>query len=139
MIEIKAKLMRSGAGIYATGECLECFIAFKNNCSISTDKNSSDTEASKQVENLAWASMQIYCYRKTAQGFLVDSDNAGRKPLDENVGVATGKTSLGTVTSPLGHIIYASKPKILFCDLKLQPDQTKSCKKLVYSTYSVLF
>lgn len=129
MIEIKAKLMRTEAGIYATGERLECLIEFKNQCFISKDKTSSNEDESKQVENLAWASMQIHCYRKTAQDFIANGANIGSKTLDVNNGVTTGKTSLDTVTPPLGNIVFASNPKILFCDLKLVPNQKKSCKK----------
>lgn len=133
MIEITAKLMRTEAGIYATGERLECLIEFQNK---GPSADAEDGSSASELENLAWASMQIHCYRKTAQDLIVSApkggssagSGVGAKPLEPNQGIQTGKTSLDTVTPPLGDIIYASQPKILFCDLKLTPNQSKSCK-----------
>lgn len=134
MIEIKARLLRTEGGIYATGERLECLIIFKNKSidgeekdekdSSTETKNPSENEES-DVENLAWASMQIHCYRKTSQ----DLHTSNSRAQDPHSGLMTGKTSLETVTPALGDIIYASEPKILFCDMKLPIHQTKTCKR----------
>lgn len=39
-----------------------------------------------------------------------------------------GRTALDAVTQAPGEVIVATKPKILFCDLRLQPGETKMCK-----------
>lgn len=73
------------------------------------------------MENLAWASAQLHCYRKTSYN-VATSDKVNE--LAELV----GKTALDAVTQASGDIIIATKPKILFCDLKLSPGETKICK-----------
>uniref|UniRef100_A0A1A9X448 RAB6A-GEF complex partner protein 2 n=1 Tax=Glossina brevipalpis TaxID=37001 RepID=A0A1A9X448_9MUSC len=111
MIEIKAKLVRADAAIYATGERIECLIEFVHKVGES-DQNINDDE------NLAWASAQLHCYRKTS--FNVNSQG---KPLD--LSEMIGKTALDAVTQAPGDIIITTKPKILFCDLKLKPNESK--------------
>ncbi|XP_065354879.1 RAB6A-GEF complex partner protein 2 [Calliphora vicina] len=116
MIEIKAKLVRADAAIYATGERVECLIEFINkvfNTGLPGDANSNNS-----IECLAWASVQLHCYRKT---------NANVGGSDKNLELAEmiGKTALDAVTQVPGEVIIATKPKILFCDLKLQPNESK--------------
>jgi len=72
-------------------------------------------------ENLAWASAQLHCYRKTSYSTST-SDKATE--LTEMI----GRTALDAVTQAPGEVIVATKPKILFCDLRLQPGETKMCK-----------
>ncbi|XP_053969223.1 RAB6A-GEF complex partner protein 2 isoform X2 [Anastrepha ludens] len=110
MIEIKAKLVRADSAIYATGERVECLIEFTHSSMIGDDNS--------RVENLAWASAQLHCYRKTHYN-VTTGDKVNE--LAELV----GKTALDAVTQASGDIIIATKPKILFCDLKLLPGETK--------------
>ncbi|XP_055902664.1 RAB6A-GEF complex partner protein 2 [Eupeodes corollae] len=110
MIEITAKLIRADSAIYAAGEKVECLIEFTNR----NEENANQT-FNDHSENLAWASVQIHCYRKTT--FCANSVS----DLTEMI----GKTALDAVTQTPGEIIVATKPKILFCDLKLRPAETK--------------
>lgn len=121
MIEIKAKLLRADSAIYATGERVQCLIEF-------THKVFSDEPAASQAvhnanearsqENLAWASAQLHCYRKTSY-----STSAGDRAAELTEMI--GRTALDAVTQAPGEVIVATKPKILFCDLRLQPGETK--------------
>lgn len=116
MIEIKAKLVRTDTAIYATGERVECLIEFFNKV-LKDEKNGSLITA----EWLAWASVQLHCYRKT-------NLNAGSTEKNSEIVEVIGKTALDAVTQAPGDVIIATKPKILFCDLKLQPGESKVCK-----------
>uniref|UniRef100_A0A1A9ZY47 Arrestin C-terminal-like domain-containing protein n=1 Tax=Glossina pallidipes TaxID=7398 RepID=A0A1A9ZY47_GLOPL len=111
MIEIKAKLVRADAAIYATGERVECLIEFVHKVGENVENVNND-------ENLAWASAQLHCYRKTS--FSVSSQG---KSLD--LSEMIGKTALDAVTQAPGDIIITTKPKILFCDLKLKVNESK--------------
>jgi len=73
------------------------------------------------LENLAWASVQLHCYRKT---------NYNTPSTDKTTELADliGRTALDAVTQAPGEVIVTTKPKILFCDLKLQPGETKMCR-----------
>ena len=117
MIEIKAKLVRADAAIYATGERVECLIEFINKQFIGASENENNNNA----ECLAWASVQLHCYRKV-------NGNLGN--LEKNIDLTEmiGKTALDAVTQAPGDVVIATKPKILFCDLKLQPNESKICK-----------
>ncbi|EDW15876.1 RAB6A-GEF complex partner protein 2 isoform X1 [Drosophila mojavensis] len=115
MIEIKAKLVRADSAIYATGECVECLIEFTHK--LFGEEQQRNAKAST-VENLAWASVQLHCYRKTSYSTQSADKTAELAEL-------IGRTALDAVTQTPGEVIVATKPKILFCDLKLQPGETK--------------
>ncbi|KAM7361744.1 RAB6A-GEF complex partner protein 2 isoform 2-T2 [Cochliomyia hominivorax] len=117
MIEIKAKLVRADAAIYATGERVECLIEFINKVFKSNNGSlgSINCSSSSNVECLAWASVQLHCYRKT---------NTNIGSTENNIEMI-GKTALDAVTQAPGDVIVATKPKILFCDLRLQPNESK--------------
>lgn len=115
MIEIKAKLVRADSAIYATGEHVECLIEFIHR-----------TPAGRNIDNeteeaLAWASVQLHCYRKT-------NVNVNHQDKMLELSEMVGKTALDAVTQAPGDIVIATKPKILFCDLKLRPNESKTCK-----------
>ncbi|KAH8343938.1 hypothetical protein KR084_002032 [Drosophila pseudotakahashii] len=119
MIEIKAKLVRADSAIYATGERVECLIEFTHKVFSDeppTSQNRNANEASQ--ENLAWASAQLHCYRKTSYS---TSTSDKTTELAEMI----GRTALDAVTQAPGEVIVATKPKILFCDLRLQPGESK--------------
>lgn len=117
MIEIKAKLVRADAAIYAAGERVECLIEFVNK----QFNGASGSEGSSSVECLAWASVQLHCYRKI-------NGNFGNWEKNIDLVDMIGKTALDAVTQAPGDIVIATKPKILFCDLKLQSNESKICK-----------
>ena len=72
------------------------------------------------IENLAWASVQLHCYRKT--NFSVSQQDKVAELAD-----MVGKTALDAVTQAPGDVVLATKPKILFCDLKLPEGESKMC------------
>ncbi|KAI8045271.1 RAB6A-GEF complex partner protein 2 [Drosophila gunungcola] len=120
MIEIKAKLVRADSAIYATGERVECLIEFTHR--VFTDEHSASQSGNANEaspENLAWASAQLHCYRKTSYSHTSTGDRTAE--LTEMV----GRTALDAVTQAPGEVIVATKPKILFCDLRLQRGETK--------------
>ncbi|XP_033238750.1 RAB6A-GEF complex partner protein 2 isoform X1 [Drosophila pseudoobscura] len=136
MIEIKAKLVRADSAIYATGERVECLIEFTHKVFADeqppSNRNANEAGYEFQpmtrisllnsifysLENLAWASAQLHCYRKTSY-----STPAADKT--QELTELIGRTALDAVTQAPGEVIVATKPKILFCDLKLQPGETK--------------
>ncbi|KAH8248102.1 hypothetical protein KR038_000494 [Drosophila bunnanda] len=119
MIEIKAKLLRADSAIYATGERVECLIEFTHKV-FPDEHGSTKTRNANNAsqENLAWASAQLHCYRKTS---YTTSSTDRTAELTEMI----GRTALDAVTQAPGEVIVATKPKILFCDLRLQPGETK--------------
>ncbi|XP_043652329.1 RAB6A-GEF complex partner protein 2 isoform X2 [Drosophila teissieri] len=119
MIEIKAKLLRADSAIYATGEKVECLIEFTNKVFYDEQTASQARDANEaNRENLAWASAQLHCYRKTSYSTSACDRSA---ELTEMI----GRTALDAVTQAPGEVIVATKPKILFCDLRLLPGETK--------------
>ncbi|XP_030374487.1 RAB6A-GEF complex partner protein 2 [Scaptodrosophila lebanonensis] len=118
MIEIKAKLVRADSAIYATGERVECLIEFTHKVFGEEEKNTQRNANTASLENLAWASAQLHCYRKTSYSTPGADKSAELAEL-------IGRTALDAVTQAPGEVIVATKPKILFCDLKLQPGETK--------------
>ncbi|XP_068155514.1 RAB6A-GEF complex partner protein 2 [Drosophila tropicalis] len=119
MIEIKAKLVRADSAIYATGERIECLIEFTHKVFTEEAEQVRSRNANESsLENLAWASAQLHCYRKTSYA-ISSADKTSE--LTELI----GRTALDAVTQAPGEVIVATKPKILFCDLKLQPGETK--------------
>lgn len=76
----------------------------------------------KRLENLAWATAQIHCYCSST------SDDS--KSIDSNVSKSSTKSILSVETSlqqGQGNVVLETEPKILFCDLRLSPGETKAC------------
>lgn len=71
------------------------------------------------LENLAWATAQIHCYRSSTQQ---------DKQMETAQPVFTAETALNTTNQGQGNVVIATDPKILFCDLRLSPGENKSCK-----------
>jgi hypothetical protein len=130
MVEVFAEILRGpGAPVYLTGEEIECEISFKN----IDDSSSSAAQANKNLKNkknkievLAWACAQIscQCYINETKVVLPKLRAQYQKEI-ENIEKGT---SFMPNKGENGIIIYSSKPKILFCDLKLEPNVSKSCK-----------
>lgn len=117
MIEVVAKLIRSH--VFLTGEVVECSISFTHPTSPSHMISQSNDDT---FESLAWASAQIICLCFT------DPKISKQEEGKTSQTVLSNKTAL-TVSTQEGNIEIATKPKILFCDLRLSPGQTKTCKR----------
>nr|CAB3265550.1 retrograde Golgi transport protein RGP1 homolog [Phallusia mammillata] len=112
MIEVTAKLGRGT--VYFAGENISCSIRFTN---VSGDPES--------VETIAWASAQIHCFCS-----VNDSRVILPIALLKSKAIKTGGS--GHVTSFIpnkdeqGHCVLQTPVKILFCDLKLEPGESRS-------------
>lgn len=115
MIEVTAKLIRGH--VFLSGEIVECSISFTHPPSPSHKISQSHNDI---FESLAWASAQIHCQCFT-------DPKIGKQ--DDSVNLAMmNNTTLAVCTQEAGKVEVATKPKILFCDLRLSPGQTKTCK-----------
>lgn len=119
MIEVLAKLIRGQ--VFLSGEVVECSISFTHPTSPAHLISQSNDDI---FESLAWASAQIICQCFTDPKISKQEDGKGGQALLSN------NTALGVGTQQEGKIELATKPKILFCDLRLSPGQTKTCKFL---------
>ncbi|XP_044747069.1 RAB6A-GEF complex partner protein 2 [Coccinella septempunctata] len=113
-IEVTIKLTKGH--VFLTGESVECSISFSHQLSANHTISQSN---SNTVENVAWGSVQIYCHCFTSP--KVNKDNK----LQSNDTPMFAGTSLA-ITPESGLTVFSTKPKILFCDLKLYPGQTKT-------------
>lgn len=73
---------------------------------------------------LAWAGAQIYCHCS------LDESRVQFVPSDRESGASSSITSRGTSFDPskseAGHVVFATTPKILFCGLSLQPNESRT-------------
>lgn len=77
-----------------------------------------------RLENLAWATAQVHCYCSST------SDEKSNDTASNSVSksaIITADTALNTQQGQ-GNVVLETKPKILFCDLRLSPGETRSCK-----------
>lgn len=151
MIEINAKLVREQKTFFLCGEIVECFISFTHptlpehkiaqsnkyvapNC-IESNSNQFTIHSHNfslvhalhiRLENLAWATAQIHCYcARTTDDKSIDL--APSKGTQKTNVVLSAETALNTQQGQ-GNTVLETDPKILFCDLRLSPGETKSCK-----------
>ncbi|XP_029439041.1 RAB6A-GEF complex partner protein 2 isoform X2 [Rhinatrema bivittatum] len=112
MIEVVAKLVRGP--VFLAGEMLECFVTFTNPLS------SFSTSASSEM--LAWASAQIHCQFHASENrvLLPPSEDSKHDVQAEN------ETVFVPNRGERGQCILSTPPKILFCDLRLDPGESKS-------------
>lgn len=115
MIEVVAKLIRGH--VFLTGEVVECSISFTHPSSPAYMISQSNDDV---FESLAWASAQIICQCFT--------DSKISKQEEKTNAAVSGTNTALTVNTQDGKIEIATKPKILLCDLRLSPGQTKTCK-----------
>ncbi|XP_044263262.1 RAB6A-GEF complex partner protein 2 [Tribolium madens] len=114
MIEVTAKLLHGH--VFLSGETVECSISFSHVPLASHRVSQSHTDV---FESLAWAAAQIHCQCFTDSKIQKDVDRSSLQPTFAD-------TALGATSQESGHIEIATKPKILFCDLRLSPGQTKT-------------
>ncbi|GAB6033623.1 hypothetical protein CHUAL_013683 [Chamberlinius hualienensis] len=122
MIEVTAKLTRGS--VYLAGEDMECVISFK--CP-EIDANAKSQSNDDACEILAWASAQIHC-----QMYVNDEKvilPASSPVAQEELAVSNTATSFAPCVGERGHAVLATKPKILFCDVRLLPGE---CKTYIY-------
>lgn len=117
MIEITAKLLRGP--VYFSGEAIECLVTFSNppNPIHQTSQSHSDL-----FECLAWASAQVHCQCST-NGKVVLSDKLN---TTARLAAINADTTFAPWQQDSGHAVMNTKPKILFCDLRLSAGESKT-------------
>uniref|UniRef100_A0A8C5MY83 RGP1 homolog, RAB6A GEF complex partner 1 n=1 Tax=Leptobrachium leishanense TaxID=445787 RepID=A0A8C5MY83_9ANUR len=112
MIEVMAKLVRGP--VFLAGEVLECLVTFTNPLSAASTSASSET--------LAWASAQIHCqFHASESRVQLPASEEPRQDVQ-----AENETVFIPNRGERGQCILSTPPKILFCDLRLDPGETKS-------------
>ncbi|XP_012272249.1 RAB6A-GEF complex partner protein 2 [Orussus abietinus] len=117
MIEIIAKLVKGP--VYFSGEMVECLVTFSNPPNPVHQISQSHSDI---FESLAWASAQIHCQCTTNEKtVLIDKLNVNVRSTAINA-----DTAFAPWQQENGHVVMNTKPKILFCDLKLSPGESKT-------------
>lgn len=83
--------------------------------------NDSIPPFSDVLESLAWATAQIHCYRSS-------TPHDRQLEAGKQQPVFTAETTLSATNHGQGCVVLATEPRILFCDLRLSPGETKSCE-----------
>ncbi|XP_054721072.1 RAB6A-GEF complex partner protein 2-like [Uloborus diversus] len=117
MIEVHARLPYGS--VFLAGEVVECLVTFRNPFTYSQKQSQSNSDLE---EVLAWASAQIHC-QCTVDDALVKFPSSASQ---EELATASQETSFIPCRGESGHVVLSTKPKILFCDLKLSPGQSKT-------------
>ncbi|XP_069819484.1 RAB6A-GEF complex partner protein 2 [Dendropsophus ebraccatus] len=112
MIEVVARLVRGP--VLLAGEILECAVSFTNPLSALSTSASSET--------LAWASAQIHCqFHASDSRVQLPASEEPRQDVQ-----AENETVFIPNRGERGQCILSTPPKILFCDLRLDPGETKT-------------
>lgn len=119
MIEVTAKLVRGP--LYLAGENVECRVTFLYPVLPSHSKSQSNTDT---FENLAWASAQIHC-QCLVDEVKVKYPEYGAVTAEE-ISTSNTDTSFAPCRGDRGHVVFSTKPAILFCDLRLTPGESKT-------------
>ncbi|XP_046354863.1 RAB6A-GEF complex partner protein 2-like [Haliotis rufescens] len=114
MIEVSASLPRGP--VFLAGETIQCEIYFTN--------IGSRSENEPDVSSLAWASVQIICQCTVSESriLLPRAQNLST----EDASTTGCDTSFVPTKGERGLTVLSTKPKILFCDLRLQRGESKS-------------
>lgn len=150
MIETVARLTQ---GVYLAGETIEVAITLRN----PSPPPDAKSQWNDQEEILAWATAQIHCQCWVSQN-RVDVPSANQPLSLEEQAVTNTRTSFApcrVVDSEGGgyeggpssssnqgqgaggstsRVVTSTKPTILFCDLRLLPGESKTCKGVVIKT-----
>ncbi|XP_035282075.1 RAB6A-GEF complex partner protein 2 isoform X1 [Anguilla anguilla] len=111
MIEVVASMSRGP--VFLAGELLECLITFTNPMShLSTSASS---------EMLAWASAQIHCQFHASESRVALPAQGAKQDVQ-----AGSDTVLIPSRGERGQCMLDTPPKILFCDLRLDPGESKT-------------
>jgi hypothetical protein len=92
-------------------------------------------------EKISWASVQLHCQRYVnEQKVNLQQNQQHISNTKSNDSTATNvdivpldSTALIATKGETGQTVYTSKPCVLFCDLKLQPGETRTCLYLDFS------
>ncbi|GIY72062.1 RAB6A-GEF complex partner protein 2 [Caerostris extrusa] len=117
MIEVHARLPHGS--VFLAGEVVECHISFRSPFTYSQKQSQYNSDVE---EVLAWASAQIHC-QCTVDDTLVKFPTTASQ---EELATASQDTSFIPCRGESGHVVLSTKPKILFCDLKLSPGESKT-------------
>lgn len=77
---------------------------------------------------MAWATAQIHCYCSSANDEKTNETTTIKNVV--KVAIVTADTALNTQQGQ-GNVVLETKPKILFCDLRLSPGETRSCVYII--------
>lgn len=119
MIEVSARLTRGS--VYLAGEIIECILTFKNPGASPSARAQSNNDV---CETLAWASAQIHCQCSVSDDKVIFSSNS--PVAQEELAISNKHTSFAPCVGERGHVVLATKPKILFCDVRLLPGEKKN-------------
>ncbi|CAH1795751.1 unnamed protein product [Owenia fusiformis] len=115
MIEVIAQLQRGS--VFLAGEHIECTLTIRNIVGEDNQVN--------RTETLAWMSAQIHCQCSVSEARVGLAETSLLTTAE--VTAATGNdTSFVPSKGERGYPVLSTKPKILFCDLKLQTGESKS-------------
>ena len=83
-------------------------------------------------EKISWASVQLHCQRYiNEQKVNLQQQLPNAKSNDSlatNIEIVPlDSTALIATKGETGQTVYTSKPCVLFCDLKLQPGESRTC------------
>lgn len=120
MIDVQARL--PSGSVFLAGEEMECHVTFRSPL-LPREKQCHSNESSE--ETLAWASAQIHCHCSIDDALVKFPSSASQ----EELATASQDTSFIPCRGENGHVVLSTKPKILFCDLRLLPGE---CKTYVY-------
>ncbi|XP_029643732.1 RAB6A-GEF complex partner protein 2 [Octopus sinensis] len=115
MIDVVATLPRGP--VYLAGETIHCIITFSNSALPEYESHG------EQYDVLAWASVQIHCQRTVSETRIVLPSSTNLST--EEVSTTGCETSFVPNKGEKGCTVLSTKPKILFCDLKLAPGESK--------------
>ncbi|KAG8281116.1 Golgi membrane exchange factor (Ric1p-Rgp1p) subunit, partial [Homalodisca vitripennis] len=131
MIEISAKLI--GGPVYLPGENVGCYITFMNPPLPNDIRSRSHRD---DLEVLAWATAQIHCQCSTNGKVPLPSKTPylpEEKVVSNSAQIVNVinshfilETSFAPCQGDKGRIVLSTTPKILFCDLRLSPGESKS-------------
>uniref|UniRef100_A0AAX7UPT5 GP1 homolog, RAB6A GEF complex partner 1 n=1 Tax=Astatotilapia calliptera TaxID=8154 RepID=A0AAX7UPT5_ASTCA len=108
MIEVVASMARGS--VFLAGELMECLVTFTNPMShLSTSASS---------EMLAWASAQIHCQFHASENRVALPAQGNKQDVQ-----AESETVLIPSRGERGQCVLDTPPKILFCDLRLDPGE----------------
>uniref|UniRef100_S4RA50 GP1 homolog, RAB6A GEF complex partner 1 n=1 Tax=Petromyzon marinus TaxID=7757 RepID=S4RA50_PETMA len=112
MIEMVAELTRGP--VFLAGEVLECVVTFTNPESSTLGESGSET--------LAWASVQLHCQMLVSEVHVALPPSSPRIPGSQ----AMSETAFVPNRGERGQCVLSTPPKILFCDLRLAPGESKA-------------
>ncbi|XP_048735438.2 RAB6A-GEF complex partner protein 2-like isoform X2 [Ostrea edulis] len=112
MIEVSGFLPRGS--VYLAGETVKCIVTITN----------LSKQSQNNVDCLAWASVQINCQCSVSDTRI--NLPYTRKLSSEEISPSSSDTSFVPNRGEQGMTVLSTKPRILFCDLKLRPGESKS-------------